>query len=330
MKYYTLPAPDDGAPTLGGTAALADASPEELRVLVCLFETHGYPETGLSDLARAAGCSVARARAALTYWQSAGVIALAETADGTGVPDAKKPLRRADGVSEQTGREIAATIDDGHAAFIATCEELLGHVFNTAELNILTGLLTELRLSEEYLLTLISYCRTRVNNERFSLRYLEKTAFSLFDKDILTLDELNAYLAATDRFRAEEWKLRRLLGIGERKLTKKEEEFLRRWTSVFSFTSDVIGIAYDITVDRTGKLSLAYMDKLLSKFHEAGCATPGDVDAFLAKENAARAAAPARRKPEEQTVPSSFNAGDFMAAALKRSFGDDGQDEKKP
>lgn len=363
MKYWTMAPDHTPIPHLGGTAALTDASEDELRILLCLWEAGRVPDRQTGTLARAAGCSPARAKAALRYWAECGVLTCTEEeateeekdaakgAPAAPVPDAPvtndtpppRPLRREARVTPRAAEESAATIAEkpGRRTFIETCEQTVGRVFNTAELGLLTGMLEELPFSEEYLLTLIFYCKKKL--KRFSLHYVEKMAFTMLERECLTLEELNSYLSALDRFQSEEWALRRMFGIGERSFSQKEKTYLLRWTGEWGYGREIIGIAYDIAVDRTGKLSLPYMDKLLGSFSAAGCHTVEEVEAYLAREAAEHAAPPAPTSgkrpgkrgrefttgagPQDPTATqgSSFDLDDFMSAALERSYGDNGK-----
>ena len=323
-------------PPLGGSAALLDASTEELRVLLCLLT--GTDRKDAAALAAAAGCSTARAKSALRYWEEVGVLN-GETAA------VEKPLKRSDEAEELPAAEIARTINELElSAFIDQCQQVVGHIFNTRELNALTALIEEMPFSQEYLLTLVGYTRRKVKNKRFSVRYLEKVAHSMLERECLTVEQLNEYLARAERFSAEEWRLRRLFGIGERQLGSREEECFLRWTGDYLYGEEIIGIAYDITVNQTGKVSLPYIDKLLSSFHAAGCRTVREVEEHLEKEraeHAARGLAKHGGKGKKDTTfttgqgesdpsatkGSSFRPDDYLSAALRRSYGDDGKEE---
>ena len=323
-------------PPLGGSAALLDASTEELRVLLCLLT--GTDRKDAAALAAAAGCSTARAKSALRYWEEVGVLN-GETAA------VERPLKRSDEPEELPAAEIARTINELElSAFIDQCQQVVGHIFNTRELNALTALIEEMPFSQEYLLTLVGYTRRKVKNKRFSVRYLEKVAHSMLERECLTVEQLNEYLARAERFSAEEWRLRRLFGIGERQLGSREEECFLRWTGDYLYGEEIIGIAYDITVNRTGKVNLPYIDKLLSSFHAAGCRTVREVEEYLDKEraeHAARGLAKRGGKGKKDTTfttgqgesdpsatkGSSFRPDDYLSAALRRSYGDDGKEE---
>lgn len=331
-----------------GGDEVREASPEELRVLVCLLADGRADDAHIARLATHAGCGMARLKSALRYWQALGVLS-------EGAPQASATKPHSEDAAEKVTRpqplpkgeelsaaEAAETIRDRSlATFIDTCQATVGRVFNTRELTTLTALLTDLPFTEEYLLTLIAYCKKKTR--QFSFVYLEKTAYSMLQREILTLDDLNSYLSALDRFASEEWKLRRLLGLGDRRLSAREQEYFMRWTGEYGYGEEVIGIAYDITVDRLGKISLSYMNKLLMRFAEAGCKSESEVSTLLEKERAEHALRPTaprtkKEKKEEKfatgatqedpsaTSGASFKRDDFFAAALRRSYGDDGQE----
>lgn len=351
-----------GFPVLSGSAALSDASPEELRVLLCLIEAEASAlPTDAAALARAAGCSAARVGSALRYWCEVGVLCETETA-GTGadvgvgaaipppVPVRPAPtetanrLQTAGKVRSMGAAEAAAVVErEQMAAFIDACQQLAGRVFSTPDLEMLVSLVDELPFSHEYMMTLASFCKKKSGRTRFSVRYLAQVAYAMLERECLTVEQLEAYIAAYEKFASEEWRLRKLLGIGERRLTQKEKDFFMVWTG-YGYGEEIIGIAYDITVDRTGKASLPYMDKLLRSFYEAGCRSESDVQAHLAREREEHATkklsqhtgAPKSKKETlfatgkskndpSATKGSSFLGGDYMAAALRRSYGDDGK-----
>ena len=61
----------------------------------------------------------------------------------------------------------------------------------TAEVNIIVGLHDELSLSGEYILMLVHHC---YENDKRSMKYVEKMAFSLCDSGILSASDLEIYL----------------------------------------------------------------------------------------------------------------------------------------
>ncbi len=366
MTYITIAYDDGKFPPLGKTDALKDASPEELRILLCLIEEGRVAKERISDLARAAGCPLARAKSAVSYWREVGILTEEEgrptesvitspamaAAEAAADDEERKERRlrplRDPSPMERTAAENAAIIEEkGLSPFIDACEQTVGRQFNAKEINALLDIEEEFPFSHEYLLTLISYTCRRAR--KFSFGYLYKVAVSMMENDCLTPEALNAHIAAEERFASEEWKLRRLLGIGERKLGSRERTAFVRWTGELAYGEEIVGIAYDITVNQTGKVSIPYMDKLLSRFHAAGCRTVTDVEAFLEKDRAEHDARRLSRhtgtgkgeKTEKDhsfrtgvskddlsaTRGTSFDTQDYLSAALRRSYGDDGTED---
>ena len=110
-------------------------------------------------------------------------------------------------------REAAAFIDEG--------QRIWGKIFNTHEVNVLLGLVDYLGLDWEYVLTLLAYCANAQEKRGIhkSLRYLESTAFGLYDEGVRTLAELQEKLKQIEAMAEVEQIVARLrsseLGIDE-------------------------------------------------------------------------------------------------------------------
>ena len=125
MKIWKLNKQNGVFPALGGTSALLDASPEELRVLLCLCE---MGEAEPAALSRAAGCSRPRVGAALRYWQEVG--AVVESEAGELAREEKKPLMRTE-TPETPAAEVARSLTREEAAqFIDTFTILCRDVYH--------------------------------------------------------------------------------------------------------------------------------------------------------------------------------------------------------
>ena len=299
-------------PRLAGKIALREASADDLRVLLVFLER------GAEHVARDAGVSQSRAEAALDYWREAGILT-----EGTGAPEPeKKATIAANELIPMTGTETAEIIRRRDlSGAIDEAQKLLGKTFNTTELKTFAELVEQLQIEPAYVLTLISWCKRRGKG---TLYYVRGTAVSLVSEGVETLSQLEEYISHREAAESEIGQLRKMFGIGDRALTKTEEKRFTQWLIVDKFPVEVIGIAYDITVEATGKVSLAYIDKILSKWKEAGCA--GSVEAvenFIEREKAERGQTAAQknaRGPRHDPIPSTYDSGDFFARAVERSY----------
>lgn len=311
-------------PRLAGRNALREASADDLRVLLCLLEREGACRA--EQLSDDAGCSAGRVAASLEYWEECGVLTKddgeAEMSKTQDDGEKKKPLRRRSELSAMTGEETAEVIHRRKLQLlIDEAERLYGKVFSTAEIGVIAGLSEQLELEDAYILTLFSFCKRQ---GKLSLRYAEKTAFALFEEGIDTLGALEAHIERRERAKSGIWQMRRLFGLGERALTKREEECFIRWLSDFGYGEDIIGIAYDITVNTTGKASVAYVDKIISKWHAAACRSVRDVEAYIEREKSSisqKKAAEKEKAADSRQKRGSFDTDEFFARALERSYG---------
>lgn len=303
---------------LPGTAELREASAEDLRVLLCLL----CGETDSTAIARSAGCSLARVRGALAFWQGCGVLCEGEAPASA---PKKAPLRSARELAPKTEAEDAEYIEKRDmSALIDECQRIMGRLFNPTEIGIVVGLSEQLGLEDAYILTLLSFC---VSRNKMTLRYAERTAFGLFDAGIDTAAALEDYIRRLEASSTMEGKIRKLFGIGERALSQNEQACFMRWVCDFGYDMDVIGLAYDITVDTRQRALVKYADSILSRWHGAGCRTMAQVQALLAREQASRIYEKTTPKTSAKAAPrisedgGSFNTDDFFAKALERSYG---------
>ena len=308
--------------------ALLTASADELRVLLLVLSSEAGEST--SSLAARLSLSEGDVRDALAFWRGAGLVTDVRKPEGTAdaceaekkkAQGVSRPVESADRLSPYSPKEAATLIEkDALAPFIEVCQETYGKVLGPADIEKILGLYDQLQLSPEYVCMLIAHC-----NEygRKPMRYIEKLAFSLYDEGIVTVEALSCYIEKTRRLYSREGKLRRLFGIGERALTKREKECFLRWCEEYGYDDAVIGLAYDITVGATGKAAVGYADKLLSKWHASGCRSVGAVEELIERERAARkTAAPTKKKPSgEGSTLSSLDVDDMFDRALARSYG---------
>ena len=320
------------ADKLADSREFADASAEELRVLLSLIASGGSM-SDVGRLADAAGVSVARTKAALTLWREAGII----TEDGE--PDRGKTriteehgeiLRRGE-LPEQDAEEVSRIIRERDLApVINEFAKLMGRAaLNQNETKTVAALVSEYSLTVEYLLTLAAHLSQK---QKLSITRFRDEAIKLCGRGIDELSRLEKYVEEQEYLEGVEWEYRRLLNIGPRIPSETERELIRRWSVDFGFSIEVVNVAYDVCVMNLRKVNLPYMDKLLTAWHEAGCKTAAECKAKLESDRAERQAereekkSGAKKKPRsESSVPKygNFDVNEAFAAALNRSFCDD-------
>lgn len=311
----------DGAIALPAKALDCNAGLMELRVLMLLCShpefAASYPE-GIEEMARLAGCEIGAFREAVAFWNGTGIMEAAEPTLPARTVKADRALIK-DTVPEYSGEELAALVqseENGIKLLIDTCQNILGKIFNRTEIEKLVALADYLRLEKEYIFLLTQYC---VRQNKRSIAYVVRTAYGLFNDGIDDYPKLEAYIRYKEKYQSLIGRLRRLFGIGERELTKKESGFIKQWIEEFDLPYEVIEIAYGITVDTIKELSFDYMGKILSSWHEQGAVTVEAVTQLIEQRKRQKETEKAEASAKSDDF-STFSTDEFFAAALKRSY----------
>ncbi len=170
----------------------------------------------------------------------------------------------------------AINTDMEFKAIYGEVQQLLGKTLNTEELKILLGFNRYLGLPGEVVSVLVSWCKER-NRQRGSmrnpsLRSIEKEAYHWAEQGIDTLEEAAAFIRTCNLRQSRTEKLKELLQIRGRNLTPGEQRYADSWQEM-GFDKDVLAEAYDRTCVNTGGMNWAYMNKILTRWHEAGLHT---------------------------------------------------------
>ena len=259
-------------------------------------------------IAETAGITRTALDASLAFWRGAGVICIDGTPETAAEEDTqtekKKKPASARITPELTGEEAEAIIaaSPERRSLLNECQQTMGHMFNNTESAVVLGLREYYGLEDEYILLLMAYC---VRRGKKSVKYVEKMAHSMFERDIDTSEALESYLTWREESLSTEGQLKRLLGRGTSSFTKKEQDIFERWSRTFGYDFDMMEAAYNATVNAIGKPSMPYMNKVLESWHEQGYKTPDEADA-------------AEKNRQKTEVSGSFNTDEFFHLAVMR------------
>lgn len=168
--------------------------------------------------------------------------------------------------------ELAAR-DNTLMSLLHKAQEIIGCTLTSMDMQCLTALYAYYGLSPEFILTVMGYCKSI---DKLSMRYVEKTAASWQEKGIDTVPEAERYIDYLSRRRSNEGQVRAAFGINDRSLTTREKEMIASWYGELGYGIDVIRLAYERAVENTGKLSFAYINKVLQNWHREGVRTAAD------------------------------------------------------
>ena len=340
--------------------SFSEATAEELRVLVVLMEAEGEALT-YKEIAARASVSAARARSATALWRADGVldkepVKIAEkepamTRAAVKETESRAKVNAADSSSasgainnnednlrdefaerfssdmyEERSVETAKTIRDGELSqLLDECAALLDKpALSTEEVKRITSVYSQLSLSAEYISTLALHL---AESGKFTATNLAKKAEGLAEKGIDSLEALCVYIEDAKSENGTDKEFRRLFGIWNRKLSRADREYFRRWSEDFGYSTEIVGEAYGIMTanNASGGVSLKYIDTILTHWHEAGCKTVAQCRAEEERSRAEKAEKNGgkigRKKPEAKPKFVDFDVEDAFQRALQRSYG---------
>ena len=313
------------------SSEFSEASANELRVLLTLVANGSL---GVERISEITGLSSARVKSAIVLFEDAGILKKCDTPPALAKNEQTVTEHFEERITLGAMHEITASAcakdirDNSLASLLAECAALMGKAaLSTEEAKMISATYTQLALSEDYIITLAAYI-TEKKGKLTAVR-LSGEAEKLVKGGIDTTEALEKYISDKESETGAMWEFKRILGIYNRNLTKREAELVNRWYSDFGYGEAIIGEAYDITVMNTGKLSLAYMDKLITRWHECDCKTVEDCKRVSEsekpeKKTAEEKKAPPRmpRTPKSAPRYGNFDVDDAFKKALMRSYGD--------
>jgi len=328
---------------------LPDAGEKELKFLLSFISapeirsnkaiSNDVSEQILDRISAALGYSRSDIDLAVAFWRGAGIIRISEnssenaaqplhdsiqenqtdpeTNDVAPIETGSKILIPADSAPEYTGEELERIFDTdtGLRGLIDECQNIAGKVFNPHEIAKIVALSDYLRLEHEHILLLFSYCCER---GKTSVAYIQKTAYNLYNEGIDSLTAFEDYIKRKEAQNELDNKLRKLFGFGNRTITPRERKFFDTWFGEYQITFEMVERAYQITVDNTDKLSLPYLNKILSNWHTSGYKSIDDVDSAL--EEYRKMKASNETGSSESNSEGSFDTDKFFELALQRSI----------
>ena len=306
--------------------AVVSADENDLRVMLALALASDAEREDIAGLLSKLELDEGELDASIKYWCGAGLLKkgrkTAKTVSESAKNDEPKkeeaaPLHR-DGKLERkselpsySSTELAELIEKRSitAEFINEAQRVVGKIFNTHEVNILVGMIDYIGFDEASVIIILSHM---VKLGKRSLRYAEQLAFSLYDEGITDAESLQLRLKKMEGYAKTESEVRAMFGMRGRSLTTKEKKFLHSWIEDMGFDTEIIRLAYDITVDATHEPAPAYANSILEGWHASGLTT---AEAIVAAENEKK-----HKNKGAKSDGNSFDTDEFFQAALRRTF----------
>lgn len=237
-----------------------------------------------ADIAKALSVLESDVIGAVNYWAEAGVLHLdgdmisfgLSIEDNAQVIKASLPeVRTPTNVSKEDYSENevsdAVIANQSLQDMMAVAEELLQKPLNRSEMETLYWFYDGLGFSPEAVLLLLEYC---ISRGKPRLSYAEKVALSWCERGLTTPEDISRYMRQAERKNEDVKFITDKMGISGRALSQSEEQYFAKWLDEYQMSREMILLAFEYCIDRTGKLAFAYMDKILESWHGANIFTP--------------------------------------------------------
>ena len=172
--------------------------------------------------------------------------------------------------------------DPAFQGLLEAVKNLLGRVLSSSDVKKLFGMYAELSLPPEVIMLLIQHCKeeyeARYGTERnLGFATIEKEAYVWFNREIVTYELAEAWLAEKARRRSLAGEIVRAMGIRNRELSATERKYVDSWIDL-GFGPEALAIAADRTVTNTGELKWRYMNSIVQSWHNKGLHTVDEIE----------------------------------------------------
>lgn len=191
---------------------------------------------------------------------------------------------RSDEIPEYSHTDVAEHMgsDESFKSLVRFCEDKLGKILSTVDLQVLLGIYSWLGLPVEVICLLVSSCidetRKKYGSGRVpTMRTIEKRAKIWVREGIMTCGRAEEYLKEMEKLGSDKVRVASICGISGRTLSPTEDKYISNWLRL-ELSDELIASAYDKTVVNTGSLKWRYMDKILQTWFSQGIRSVSDIE----------------------------------------------------
>ncbi len=272
------------------------ASVLQLKVLLYMLR-HSDKDVNGEDVSMALSIDKADAEDAMIFWQERGLLI---KSDETAKPilhieattdiiiektEESEPVQKKVSdipISRPSHEQIATRLQEckEFSGLFAEAQAALGKTIGYDGQSVLIMMHDSYGLPFEVILMAVEYS---VSQQKTGFSSIAKLGKLWSEQGIDTLEGAMEYIEEHNVVN-ETWnKLRSLTDITNRVPTSKQRGYLVAWVKEYGYDENIIYYAYEESIDRTGKMSMPYMDKIIRNWYEKGVKTPMDIQREKAK-----------------------------------------------
>lgn len=250
-------------------------------LMVILSSGKNLPE--ISEISKIIGYSEEDTLDGINFWKSCGVLTDDEGVKAEPVKLKEKeteksygePVKKLGKRAHIERREVLEYVSrNSELTFLVQeFQQLSGKTLTSSDMESLVALYTYYGLSIDYIIMAAHYCYSK---GKCSMKYVETTVSSWLDLGVDTHEKLDAHIKKLSEQQSEENLIKSAFGISGRNLITSEKKMTEKWLHEYNFDISMIKLAYERTIERIGKLSFNYLDKILESWNKENIRTPKD------------------------------------------------------
>jgi len=187
---------------------------------------------------------------------------------------AKRPVSRA--VRPEPGYVIKRLGSDSELSMLMDeAQRILGRVISNSEAATLVMLHDTDGLPVDVIIMLMQYCS---DSGKGTMRYIEKIGIEWGSEGINSVALAEEKIRRVSQNYSYFNKVASTFGLKNAgSPTKKQLAFAEQWVETWSFSDDMLRLAYEKCVDIKGQLNMDYINAILSKWYKSGYKNPEEV-----------------------------------------------------
>lgn len=262
------------------------ASAIHLKVLLCVL-SNKVEELTIEKIAEAINKDTDDVVDALEFWRDRGIL----IKDGEAPTEKKetaepKPEPKIEPKPKLEKKQVPdiPIARPTHEQIAIRCQECkeFRELFNEAQMKLgktigYEGQSTLIMLHDHYdlpievILMLLEYAKSK---GKTGYKFIASVGKEWSEKEIDSLESAEEYIKDQGSNDVLWQEFKTYTGAKNRNPTAKQKKFLTQWSKEMGFSVEMIILAYEISIDNTGKLSMEYMNKVLQAWHSKKIKTP--------------------------------------------------------
>ncbi|MEE3334071.1 MAG: DnaD domain protein [Ruminococcus sp.] len=268
-------------------------SPQQLKILLFLLRNSDKSFTN-KEIGDALLIHEADVKDSIRFWVDRNVLC---ERDGELFPDesvSEKPAEKTKPAAKKTvvsrpkkpdiitaAQRVSA--DDNLRFTLAEVEAALSKPLSSGDTSTVVMLYDTLGLPGEVIIMLVNYC---VSVGKGNMRAIERLGIRWADNGIDTVEAADNSIKKAKASTMNWNRVSSVFGLHNvGSPTVKQLSYVDVWIGDWHFSDEMLRAAYETCVDNTGKMSLAYINKVLQRWHNAGIANPEDIEKLDAKKS---------------------------------------------